>query len=345
MTVTTDPALIPAQEPPVAEEDAERRRRRKRFLLLFLLLGLFLLTIVIVWYFLFRQPINPIPFIPTSQVPTYSTSYYGVTRPLGVAVSASGDRIYVTEGSAPGAAVVLDGGGNPIATMAPPADMAVNYQPTYVAVDPVTQEVYVTDRLAGSIHIYDRDGTYLREFALAQPLAGWMPVGIAFDSAGALYVTDFSGAAQKLLVIDRSWAVVRTLGEAEGLNFPNGIAVDKTGTIYLTDSNNGRLLMFGSDGKGVPVARRGVAAGSFGLPRGLAIDGSARLFAVDTTAQSVLIYRVPDGTASSLELLGTFGVPGIADGQFMYPSAVSLDGRGHVYVADTFNNRVQLWSY
>lgn len=343
--IAVDPALLPTQEPPVAEEDAERRRRRKRFLLVFLVLMLMLLTIISLWYFIFRQPINPIPVIPTSQVPTYSTSFYGVTRPLGVAVSPTGDRIYVTEGGAPGAAVVLDGNGQLLAAMTPTEEIVGDHQPAYVAIDPLTQEVYVTDRLAGTIYVFDRDGAYLREFALAVPRPGWQPVGIAFDTAGSLYVSDFSGPDQSVLVLDRAGAVVRTLGEAEGLNFPNGIAVDKAGVVYVTDSNNGRLLMFGSDGKGVPVVGRGVAAGKFGLPRGLMIDGSARLFAVDTTAQGVLVYRVPDGAATQLEFLGSFGVQGIGDGQFAFPSMVATDTRGHVFVADTFNDRVQLWSY
>lgn len=345
MSIAADPQTIPVPPSPAVEEEDDRRRRRKRFLLILLLLLMAFLTILILWYFLFRQPINPIPVIPTSQVPNYSTSMYGVTRPLGVAVTPSGDRIYVTEGGAPGSALVLDGGGNPIAKMEPPAELAANFQPTYLAIDPVTQEVYMTDRLSGSIHVFDPAGAYLREFALAVPRPGWQPVGIAFDNAGTLFVTDYAGPAQKVVVIDRSGAVVRTLGEAEGLNFPNGIAVDKAGVVYVTDSNNGRLLRFGSDGKGVPVVGRGVAAGKFGLPRGLVIDGSARLFAVDTTAQAVLIYRVPEGAVTALEFLGSFGIQGIGDGQFGFPSTIATDTRGHVFVTDTFNNRIQLWSY
>jgi DNA-binding beta-propeller fold protein YncE len=351
MSITADPQILPAPDqpappaPPVAEEDAERRRRRKRFLLFFLVLLLGLMTLLFIWYFFFRQPINPLPFIPTSQVPTYSTSLYGLERPLGVAASPSGDRIYVTQSGAKAAAVVMDGGGQQLATMTPPVEEGVDHQPTYVAIDPLTQEVYVTDRLAGTIYVYSRDGVYLREAVLAQPRPGWQPVGLAFDAAGTLYVTDYSGPFQKVLTIDRSMTVVRTLGEAEGLNFPNGIAVDKAGNIFVTDSNNGRLLMFGSDGKGVPVVGRGVASGKFGLPRGLVIDGSARMFAVDTTAQGVLVYRTPAGPTEALEFLGAFGVQGIGDGQFAFPSAVAIDTRGHVYVADTFNDRVQLWSY
>lgn len=345
MSIAADPQTIPVPPSPAVEEDDERRRRRKRFLLVLLLLLMAFLTILIIWYFLFRQPINPLPVIPTSQVPSYSTSMYGVTRPLGVAVTPSGDRIYLTEGGAPGSAVVLDGSGNKLADMLPPSEMLPNYQPAYVAIDPVSQEVYMTDRLSGSIHVFDPAGTYLREFALAVPRPGWQPVGITFDTAGTLYVSDYAGPAQTILVIDRAGAIVRTLGEAEGLDFPNGIAVDKAGFVYVTDSNNGRLLRFGSDGAGVPVIGRGVAAGKFGLPRGLVIDGSARLFAVDTTAQAVLVYRVPEGTVTALEFLGSFGIQGIGDGQFAFPSTIATDTRGHMFVADTFNNRVQLWSY
>ncbi len=30
---------------------------------------------------------------------------------------------------------------------------------------------------------------------------------------------------------------------------------------------------------------------------------------------------------------------------FQYPNSVAVDARGRVYVADTFNDRVQIWSY
>jgi DNA-binding beta-propeller fold protein YncE len=346
VTALADPQALPtppeAAPPAPAAEDDDHGRRRKRFLLLLLLLLLGVLTILIVWYFLFRQPL-PIPFVPQSELPKYSTSYYGVTRPLGIAVSPDGDRIYVTEGGAQSDALVLDGSGNRIAVMTPPAALAPEFEPVYVAIDPLTQEVYETDRLTGSIHIFSRDGTYLRELALAVARDGWQPVGIAFDAAGTLYVSDYAGPA--VLAIDRGGAVTRVLGDTFGLKFPNGIAVDKDGSVYVTDSDNGRLVRFAADGQGLPVVGRGVASGKFGLPRGLGIDGSARLFAVDTTAESVLVFRAAGTDLTTLPFLGAFGAEGIGDGQFAFPSTVAVDGRGHVLIADTFNDRIQLWSY
>jgi tripartite motif-containing protein 71 len=212
-------------------------------------------------------------------------------------------------------------------------------------VDPLTSEVYVSDRLAGAIYVYDRDGAYQRELTLAVPRPDWQPLGLAFDKAGNLYVTDLSGPYQKVLVIDRTAQVIRTLGENEKLSFPNGVAVGGDGIVYVTDSNNGRLLAFGTDGQIRAQVGRGAGQGNLGLPRGLAVDGSGRVFVADATGQGIFIYRAPSGDGRSLDFLGYVGGEGVADGQFEYPNSVAVDARGRVYVADTFNDRVQIWSY
>jgi len=47
----------------------------------------------------------------------------------------------------------------------------------------------------------------------------------------------------------------------------------------------------------------------------------------------------------SSDHLGGFGIPGIGDGQFQFPNGVAADDRLRVYVTDTGNDRVQVWSY
>jgi DNA-binding beta-propeller fold protein YncE len=329
----------------VGSPEEEKRKRRKRALLLLLLGLLAMLATIAIWYLLFRQPIPvPLPIIPESKVPTYATAVYGALRPSGVAVSPSGDRIYVAQSEGDRTGIVFDAGGNKVGTMAPP-DTGTDHTPVYLAVDPLTSEVYVSDRPAGTIYIYDRDGAYQRELALAVPRPGWQPVGLAFDTKGNLYVTDLSGPFQKVLVIDRTATVVRTLGENDKLSFPNGVAVDAAGNVYVTDSNNGRLLMYGTDGTVRAQVGRGSGQGNLGLPRGLAVDGQGRVFAADATGQGVFIYRAPSDDSRSLDFLGFVGGEGVADGSFEYPNSVAVDARGRVYVADTFNDRVQIWSY
>ena len=333
---------------PLAEgtPEEQKRRRRKKALLLLLLGLLAMLATIVIWYLIFRQPITPpIPLIPESQVPTYSTSIFGAQRPTGVAVSPSGDRIYVIQSSGDQTGIVFDAAGNKVGTMAPPERSGGAHAPVYVAVDPLTGEVYVSDRIAGTIYIYNGDGVYQRELTLAVPRPGWQPLGLAFDKAGNLYVTDLSGPSQRVLMIDRTAQVVRTLGEAEQLNFPNGVSVDDLGNVYVTDSNNGRLLMFDDKGTVRAQVGRGTGQGNLGLPRGLSVDGRGRVFIGDATGQGVFVFRAPGDDSRRLEYLGFFGGEGVADGSFEYPNGVAVDARGRVYVADTFNDRVQIWSY
>jgi len=332
---------------PVAEgtREEEKRRRRKKALLLLLLGLLAMLVTIAIWYLIFRQPINPLPLIPETQIPGYSTAIYGAQRPAGVAVSPSGDRIYVAQSAGDRTGIVFDAAGNKIGMMAPPESTGTQHVPVYVAVDPLTGEVYLSDRLAGAIYIYDRDGAYQRTFTLAEPRPGWQPLGLAFDAKGYLYVTDPSGPFQKVLVIDRTATVVRTLGENDKLSFPNGVAVDGAGNVYVSDSNNGRLLVFGTDGQVRAQVGRGAGQGNLGLPRGLAVHGQGRVFVADSTGQGVFVFHSPSGDSQRLDYLGFFGGEGIADGTFEYPNSVAVDARGRVYVADTFNDRVQIWSY
>ena len=341
----TEPA--PVGNEPVGDATQEPPDRRRRKLLLLLLLGtaFVLLLGLAIWYLLFRQPI-PIPTVPGETImPSYSTALYGPERPMGVAVSAAGDRIYVGETSGSHTARVLDAQGNEVAKMLPPTSTGTEHVPVYLAVNPVTSEVYVSDRPTGSIYVYNADGIYQRSFTPTSGVQGWQPLGMAFDAAGNLYVTDVGASPQRIRVFDATGKEVRSIGAAAGLDFPNGVAVDKSGYVYVSDSNNGRLVVFGPDGGIVTQVGRGVGEGNLGLPRGLAIDDQGRLYIADSTGQHVLVYGTYDPNESRLVYLGSFGDEGTANGAFEYPNAVAVDGRGRLYIADSINDRVQLWSY
>ncbi len=343
LTPGTDAGLTPAPANEELQPGDRGRRRRIALLLILSLLAIGLLSFS-GWYLLFRKPISqlPLPGINITPMPNYSASFYGPRRPTGIAVNPDGSRIYVTQTSGDAAVFILDSQGQLLNTISAP-DTASDHVFVFVAINPLSGELYVSDRPAARIHVYDADGNLLRDFEPPASLAGWQPLGVNFSADGHLLVTD--AADNSVHDFDANGQLVRTVGTDGQFSFPNNATLDAAGRLYVADSNNGRLVVFGRDGSPLGVIRRGPSAGDLGMPRGMAMDDQGRLYVVDTSDQTIKVYQTSSDPAGLPEFLGDFGTQGIGDGMFRFPNAVATDARGRVYVADWDNNRIQVWSY
>ena len=322
------------------------KHRKKKIAALLTLLLIF--AAVVAWYLNTGKPLTQLPGLSVAQVPSYKFSIYGSTKPLGVAVTPSGDRIYVTEAAGDRLVRVYNSEGKQTGILKPPAPAGVAHTPVYVAINPVTNEVYVSDRATAAVYVYDDKGTYVRTFAPRGDYGGgWAPLGLAFDKTGNLYATDVSGKTHRVLVFAPDGALVRSMS-APGptlLTFPNGIAIDKHGNAQVADSNNGRIVVFDPTGKVLATINRGVGDGDLGMPRGVAVDDASRLFVADTVDHMVRVYDVGDSKTATPKYIGSFGAMGQADGMFQYPNGVATDTHAQVYITDRDNNRVQVWGY
>jgi tripartite motif-containing protein 71 len=342
-----DPPFADGATAPEGDTAPDRRRRRRQILLVLLLLLGAALLLFGGWYLLSRKPISelPLPGITAEPVPHYSYSIYGVVAPTGVAVNADGSRIYASQTEGDRQVIAFDASGKQVGSLKPPATATGDHVPVYVAINPVSGDVYVTDRPAASIYIYSADGSYLRAFDPGPDLKGWAPLGLAFDSKGDLFVTSVGAPFQAVHEFGPDGSFIRTFGKADAFSFPNGVAVDANGNVYVADSNNGRLVVFNRDGNQVGLIPRGAGVGDLGLPRGTAIDDAGRVYVADVTAQGVEIYHALSNGESHPKFIGRFGEEGSGDGAFRLPNAVAVDGRSRVYVADWRNNRIQVWTY
>jgi DNA-binding beta-propeller fold protein YncE len=344
--MTTPAAAVEGVAQPLTPEEEERRRRRRRVLLIALGILVALFLAIALWYLIFRKPLPfPIPPAPDDQGPAFSYAVYEVVKPLGVAVNQDGTRIYLTQSDGSQETLILDGLGNRLGTLQPPETITSHATQLGVAVNPVSGEVYASDRLAGQIYVYDADGSYARRFDPGPELAGWQPLALAFDADGNLYVTDVAGLFHSVKQFSPDGRLLRTFGAPGVLNFPNGVAVDAAGYVYVSDTNDGRLIVFDAVGRQTGVISRGPTDEELGLPVGVAIDESDRVFVVDSVAHSIQIYRVMVPGDRSPQYLTTFGVEGTSDGAFEFPNGIAVDGRGRVFVADWNNDRLQVWSY
>jgi DNA-binding beta-propeller fold protein YncE len=313
-----------------------------------LLIALVILGLLFAWYLMNRKPLSELPGLSSTKLPHYEMSIYGTANPIAVAVTPTGDRIYVTESNGPRLVHVYDHTGKQVGTLKPPTSTGPSHFPAYVAINPTNQDVYVSDHFTFKIYIYNAQGTYLRTFApKGKPLGAWQPLGLAFGQDGSLYATDVQGEgkAHRVVAFSPNGTFVKTLTQPGTLSFPNGVAVDGHGNVDVTDSNNGRLLVLNVAGKTLGTIGHGVGAGDLGLPRGVALDGSGRLFVVDSSDHTVRVYDTTSSTVATPAFIGSFGDEGQTDGTFEYPNGVATDTRAHIYVTDQGNNRVQVWGY
>jgi DNA-binding beta-propeller fold protein YncE len=240
---------------------------------------------------------------------------------------------------------MFDGSGQKIGELTPPGDPKATHIPVYAAINPTTGDVYVTDRATAKVYVYDADGKYLKEF-IPKGMTGWTPLGITFDVNGNAYVSDLTAPNQKILKIDPEGNIVLTVGEKDTLSFPNGIAVDPDGNIIVADSNNGRVLVYDKAGKPLGAIARGADDAPLGLPRGAVFDDSGKLYIVDTANHTVRVYQPAKEKTDPLPVPAySFGEEGTVEGTFEYPNGIAVDTKGHVYVTDRQNNRIQVWSY
>jgi streptogramin lyase len=186
------------------------------------------------------------------------------------------------------------------------------------------------------------------------------PAAIAEDASGNLYVADASNDVIRKVT---AAGVVSTLAGSAGVagmqdgtsalfSQPNGVAVDAAGNVYVADTGNAAIrkitaagavttLAGGSSNRG-NVDGQGTAA-QFKYPVGIAVDGAGNLFVAD--AQTDTIRKVTAAGAVTT-LAGTASTTGDTDGTgsaalFNYPSGVTVDGAGNLYVTDTYNDTIR----
>jgi len=192
-------------------------------------------------------------------------------------------------------------------------------------------EAAIDSQLFSRVQVIGARGTALGQFS--------KPRSVALDAHDNLFVVDMTGRVQKFSpngVFLASWQMPQT-----DLGKPKGMCRDKEGNIVVLEPHYQRVNQFSPEGKLVAQwGARGTNAGQFTLPRAVAVNSRGDLFVSEYTT----LDRVQAFSGANRNLLMVFGRPGTGDGEFNRAEGLGIDGADRIYVADSCNHRIQIFS-
>jgi DNA-binding beta-propeller fold protein YncE len=167
----------------------------------------------------------------------------------------------------------------------------------------------------------------------------FLPHRLAVDRNGKLYVAaSFFGG---VLVLDNDGHFLEFLSPEEGGKKANltNVVIDKNGNIYLVSEDLGRIFVYDENRQFLfKFGIKGGSTGKLSRPRSVGVDTvHGRIYVIDRMRHTIAVYD------NEGNYLFEFGGKGWGTGWFQFPNDIAVDSEGRVWVADLFNDRVQIF--
>ncbi len=270
----------------------------------------------------------------------------GLRQPMGLALSADGQRLYIAD-HALSAVMVADFTGKTLKRFAPDEPVG---KPMGVAVDKA-ENVYISDTVAKVVRVFDKTGGRLRQIGAQNQFE--RPTGMAIDDArNRIYVCDSSrqhSQNHRVRVFDLEGKWLFDLGAKPGLpsrgsgegqwHFPTYAALDADGNVFVSDSMNFRIQVYRPDGSFLRAfGENGDGPGFFSRLKGIAFDGFGNLYAVDGGHANVQLFN------KNFDVLMFFGGYSQKLEYFDVPSGIAIDRKSNrIYVCNEFISRINVY--
>jgi DNA-binding beta-propeller fold protein YncE len=161
------------------------------------------------------------------------------------------------------------------------------------------------------------------------------PTDVAFGRNEDVYVADGYGNS-RVVQFDRKGTFIRAWGRygtgPGEFNLPHSIAVDAQGRVYVADRENKRIQVFDAEGRYL-AEWTGV-----GYPYGLFITPDQHVWVIDGGYDRIVELDEHG------KILGAFGEPGRAPGQFAWGHFLAVGRDRRIYAADVLNWRFQVFA-
>jgi large repetitive protein len=285
----------------------------------------------------------------------------------------------LTPGLRAGAVVLLDAGGNVLAT----EFLSGSGSGGLGVISP------------GNLTPVAGNGNYLGSVLDGHPATGaelYLPSSMVVDGAGNMYIADSAHNRIRMVCASATSAtitgttctgagIVSTIAgngnpaysgdggvaSSATVNDPSGVALDGAGNLYIADAGNNAIRMIrAATGAITTIAGGGSGCGGqtdtvgdgcaatnaiLNSPQGVTLDGAGNLYIADTSNHRIRMVAAATGTISTVAGKGTINSNGSGafsgDGglatlaELNYPQAIAFDASGNMYIPDTNNNRVR----
>lgn len=176
------------------------------------------------------------------------------------------------------------------------------------------------------------------------------PFDVAVDAAGFVYVTDVRNRRVQKFSADGQF--ILAFGQ-EYVSKPSGIGIGPDGSVWVTDFNNDQVFQFDPKGRLLnQFGEPGEGPGQFDSPVDVAVATNGDLFVVDEYHHRIqkfgpngkfILTWGQQGKVNVVRSALNFLLPTDHKGDFQYPSRIAIGPDGRVFVADAYNNRVQVF--
>ena len=260
----------------------------------------------------------------------------------------------------------------------------VNYhgrmgKPWGIAFGPKNGVWAVVDQSNHCVYVFQHEDYFLWKFGNKGPNVGQLnnPCGITFDVSNFLYVADFNnrrvqkvdingnyvfhygeGASgertldspvgvvthdNKVYVADSTLNCIvkftnnggfcQTIGKGLLCN-PNGVIITKQNHLLVADCDHGCIFSFTLDGHCIGKFGENKLSG----PRSLTVDEDGFVFITDTGNHRVIVYS-KDGCC-----IHQFGSKGKTNFQLLNPRGVAVSSNGNIYICDSLNSCIKIYT-
>jgi sugar lactone lactonase YvrE len=167
----------------------------------------------------------------------------------------------------------------------------------------------------------------------------FIPNRLALDKKGNMYVA--GSFYPGVLLLNTQGQFLEMLSpEEEGRKVNvNYVTVDRAGRIYLVSEEVSHIYVYDENKKFMfKFGQKGGSTGKLSRPLAVGVDNrSGRMYVVDYMRHTISAYD-KEG-----KYLFEFGGLGWGEGWFQYPRDIAVDSMGRLFIADTFNDRIEVY--